>query len=317
MVTSVLFVCTGNTCRSVMAEYLLKHYAAKAKLDLTVGSAGLQAFTGDTAAENAIAALAELGIDAAMHRSRKVQPQLLAEFDLVLAMTEHHKQQLLEMAPELADRIFLLKEFVSRLQSERKGYLEQEAEASIEKQYEILDPFGQSLAVYRSSRQEIAQAVQVLVDSWSEGEKDKMRIAIGADHGGYQAKEAVVEYLQSQGFTIEDLGTFSEESCDYPDIAKQVGEAVAEGRYEQGILICGTGIGVSLAANKVAGIRAALCQDTYSARMARAHNNCNVLCLGARVTGLGLMFDIIDSYLQSSFLGGRHARRVEKIEQQK
>ena len=141
-----------------------------------------------------------------------------------------------------------------------------------------------------------------------------MKIVIGADRGGYQAKEAVLEYLTGQGFQVEDYGTFSEESCDYPDVAHKVSKAVANGEFNLGILICGTGIGMSLAANKVAGIRAALRQDTYSARMARAHNDSNVLCLGARVTGLGLMLDIVDTYVQGSFAGGRHALRVEKIE---
>lgn len=142
-----------------------------------------------------------------------------------------------------------------------------------------------------------------------------MKIVIGADHGGYQAKVAVIEYLTAQGYKVEDLGTHSEESCDYPDVAHKVGQAVAKAEFDLGILICGTGIGMSLAANKVPSIRAALCQDTYSARMARAHNDSNVLCLGARVVGLGLMMDIVDTYLEGSFTGGRHALRVEKIEQ--
>lgn len=142
-----------------------------------------------------------------------------------------------------------------------------------------------------------------------------MKIVIGADHGGFGSKREIIEHLEKQGLEVSDLGTHSEASCDYPDIAHKVAGVVAEGKYELGILICGTGIGMSLAANKVPNIRAALCQDTYSARMARAHNDCNILCLGARVTGLGLMLDIVDTYLQGSFEGGRHARRVEKIEQ--
>ncbi|NLM42320.1 MAG: ribose 5-phosphate isomerase B [Firmicutes bacterium] len=141
-----------------------------------------------------------------------------------------------------------------------------------------------------------------------------MKIAVGADHGGFQAKQAVIEHLQSKGVDVVDFGTDSEESCDYPDIAQPVAQAVSRGECERGILICGTGIGMSIAANKVQGIRAALCGDTFSARMAREHNDANILCLGARVTGLGLMLDIIDAYLQGSFLGGRHKTRIEKIE---
>lgn len=141
-----------------------------------------------------------------------------------------------------------------------------------------------------------------------------MKIAIGSDHGGFHAKGEIIKFLQSEQYEVEDFGTYSAESCDYPDIAHKVGEAVAAGHYDFGILICGTGIGVSIAANKIPGVRAALCGDTYSARMARAHNNSNVLCLGARVVGPGLMEDIVRTYLRGEFEGGRHARRVDKIE---
>lgn len=141
-----------------------------------------------------------------------------------------------------------------------------------------------------------------------------MKIAIGSDHGGFYAKEEIIKLLSEGPYEVTDMGTHSTESCDYPDIAHQVGLAVAAGEYDLGILICGTGIGVSIAANKVPGVRAALCSDTYSARMAREHNDSNVLCLGARVLGMGLMGDIVKTYLESEFEGGRHARRVGKIE---
>ena len=141
-----------------------------------------------------------------------------------------------------------------------------------------------------------------------------MKIAIGCDHGGFQLKAAVMQYLADKGYAYEDFGTFSEESCDYPDIAIKVAEEVAAGKYDKGILICGTGIGMSLAANKVHGIRAALCGDTYSARVSRAHNNANVLCLGERVIGEHLALDIVDIWLKTGFEGGRHKRRVDMIE---
>jgi len=141
-----------------------------------------------------------------------------------------------------------------------------------------------------------------------------MRIAIGSDHGGFEAKGEIIKLLEAEGCEVQDFGTYTAESCDYPDIAHKVGKAVAAGEYELGILICGTGIGVSIAANKVPGVRAALCSDTYSARMARAHNNANILCLGGRVLGMGLMEDIVRTFLHGEFEGGRHARRVDKIE---
>lgn len=140
-----------------------------------------------------------------------------------------------------------------------------------------------------------------------------MRIAIGSDHAGFHLKAEIVEQLQEEGFEVADLGTHSTESCDYPDTAKAVAEAISEGRYDLGILICGTGIGMSMAANKVPGVRAALCTETFSARMARAHNDANVLCLGARVVGPGLAYDIAHAFVTSEFEGGRHQRRVDKM----
>lgn len=142
-----------------------------------------------------------------------------------------------------------------------------------------------------------------------------MKIAIGSDHGGFHLKEDIREYLESEGIAYEDFGTYSDSSCDYPDIAAAVAPKVAAGEYDCGILICGTGIGIGIAANKVKGIRAALCHDTFSARASREHNNANILTLGERVIGPGLARDVVKVWLSSSFTGGRHARRVAKIEE--
>ena len=138
-------------------------------------------------------------------------------------------------------------------------------------------------------------------------------LAIGSDHGGFELKKAVMKHLAERGVEYCDYGTFSAESCDYPDFGEAVGRAVASGECERGIVICGTGIGISIAANKVRGVRCALCGDCYSAQMCREHNDANVLALGARVLGEGLALKIVDTYLDSSFQGGRHARRVAKI----
>ncbi len=140
-----------------------------------------------------------------------------------------------------------------------------------------------------------------------------MKIAMGSDHGGIHLKEHLKSYLLDKGFEVEDYGTYTEASVDYPDYAAAVAEAVAAKKQEYGILICGTGIGISIAANKIKGIRAALCGDCFSAQMSKEHNNANILCMGERVIGLGLAEKIVDTYLNSEFLGGRHARRVEKI----
>jgi ribose 5-phosphate isomerase B len=138
-------------------------------------------------------------------------------------------------------------------------------------------------------------------------------IALGCDHAGVQLKAAVAEFLKSRGLEYRDYGTFDEASCDYPDYAQKVGEAVVSGDAERGILICGTGVGISIAANKVEGVRAALCSDTFTARLSREHNDSNVLCMGARVVGAGLALDVVASWLDGKFEGGRHQRRIDKI----
>jgi ribose 5-phosphate isomerase B len=140
-----------------------------------------------------------------------------------------------------------------------------------------------------------------------------MHIAVGADQGGFELKEKIVEYLVAQNYEVLDLGIHELKSVDYPDIAESVARSVANGEAERGIIICATGLGVSMAANKVRGIRAALCTDCYMARMAREHNDAQVLCLGGRVIGFGPALEIVGVFLNSEAHGGRHARRVGKI----
>ena len=140
-------------------------------------------------------------------------------------------------------------------------------------------------------------------------------IAIGSDHAGYRLKLAIDEHLTEQGIPFEDLGCYGPERVDYPVYGQKVAEAVAEGKYRYGIVICGTGIGISLAANKVPGIRCAVCSDTYSAKYTRLHNDANMLAMGERVVGPGLAAEIVDAFLGAEFEGGRHADRVELIRQ--
>lgn len=140
-------------------------------------------------------------------------------------------------------------------------------------------------------------------------------IAIGSDHGGFALKQALMAHLDKRGLAYQDFGTFSEASCDYPVYAKKVAQAVASGACERGILICGTGIGVSITANKVPGIRAALCGDCFSAEATRLHNDANILCMGARVVGEGLALKIADTFLDTPFSNDeRHIRRISQIE---
>lgn len=140
-------------------------------------------------------------------------------------------------------------------------------------------------------------------------------IAIGSDHGGFQLKEEIKKHLSERGLEFEDFGCYTEESCDYPEIGHAVAHAVADGKYDRGILICGTGIGISISANKVPGIRAALCTDCFTAEATRLHNDANILALGGRVVGPGLALKIVDTFLDTPFSNEkRHIRRIEKIE---
>jgi ribose 5-phosphate isomerase B len=137
-----------------------------------------------------------------------------------------------------------------------------------------------------------------------------VKIAFGCDHGGFVFKKDIVTLLEQSGYTVLDMGCFSEESVDYPDFAAAVCAALQDGRAQRGILVCGTGIGMSIAANRHPHIRAALCHEAFTARMSREHNDANILCLGARVLGIGIVLDIVKTWLATEFAGGRHLRRI-------
>ena len=141
-----------------------------------------------------------------------------------------------------------------------------------------------------------------------------MKIAVAADHGGYKLKEKVKEHLLERGIEVEDLGTHSEESVDYPIYGKLCGEAVASGQADLGVVVCGTGIGISIAANKVHGIRCGLCTSVEMAHLTKQHNNANILALGGRTTGEELAMEIVDEWLYTQYEGGRHQRRVEMLD---
>ncbi len=140
-----------------------------------------------------------------------------------------------------------------------------------------------------------------------------MKIALGCDHGGLEHKNAIGEFLKENGFEVVDFGIYEQVSVDYPDIAKKVCESIQQGEAERGILVCGTGIGMSIAANKYKGIRAAACSEHFSAKYTRLHNNSNILCLGGRVVGVGTAIELSDLFVNTEFEGGRHQNRIDKI----
>ena len=140
-----------------------------------------------------------------------------------------------------------------------------------------------------------------------------MKIAVACDHGGFRLKNVLVEYLKDTGYEVEDFGTYTEDSCDYPDFASKAAKAVASGSCDKGVVVCGTGIGVSITANKVDGIRCSLCHDVFSAKATRQHNDSNMLAMGQRVIGEGLALEILHAWLESEYEGGRHEARIQKM----
>ncbi|HET7558925.1 MAG TPA: ribose 5-phosphate isomerase B [Limnochordia bacterium] len=304
----VVFICTGNTCRSPMAAALTRRHLRDSTLaaDFEIESAGLYAAKGEPAAEGARRALQEWRISLAEHRSQPITAAMVARTDLFLTMTAAHRDLLVDLYPEARGKTHTVAEFAG------------------DGPYDVPDPYGGDDAVYRACAQQLDGLTgrtarrllgQPLPDAGPTPSTEglRMRIAFGCDHAGFPYKESLINHLQGAGHEVTDLGTYGAASVDYPDFAAAVAAAVAAGSADLGVLVCGSGIGVSIAANKVNGARAALCHEPFSARMARAHNDANIVCLGARVIGLGLAFEVVDAFVQGAFEGGRHAARVRKI----
>lgn len=305
---TILFVCTGNICRSPMAEGLFRHLTAKMGGRYRAGSAGVGAVDGMPPSTHAVHALRDLGIDITRHRSRALTAELVREADLIFGMTHGHTNAVMLMYPSAIEKTFLLREFDDTLEAFEK---------------DIADPIGGSLEVYLRCRDEIEQGIFSMLKHLEQqqgshsasGSARRPTLAVGSDHAGFELKQALVAHLAPGSFAVEDLGTHSPESADYPDFASAVGRAVADGRADFGILVCGTGIGVSIAANKVPGVRAALCSSEETARLARGHNDANVLCLGGRVLTPDMARRVVDAFLATPFESGtRHERRVARIE---
>ncbi|MBX3743983.1 MAG: ribose 5-phosphate isomerase B [Verrucomicrobiae bacterium] len=305
---TILFVCTGNICRSPMAEGLFRHLTARMGDKYRTRSAGVGAADGMAPSPHSVQVLKELGIDISGLRSRSLTAEMVREADLIFGMTHGHAHAVALMYPQAVEKTFVLREFDDTLDAFEK---------------DIADPIGGSYETYLRCRDEIEQGIFSMLKHLEQqegaareaGNPPVKTIALGSDHAGFELKESVKRHLSSGPYSVEDLGARSPESVDYPDYAQPVAQAVAEGRADLGILFCGTGIGVSIAANKVPGVRAALCTSEEMARLARAHNDANVLCLGGRVIGVDVARSIVDTFLRSSFEeGGRHARRVAKLE---
>ena len=298
----VLFVCTGNICRSPMAEGFFRELT-KEQGGFEAVSAGMGAIDGASPSAHSITAMQELGIDICEQRSMQITPEMVDGAAYIFGLASGHVDNLIRYFPQARERIFLLREFVDHLPAGRK---------------DIADPIGGDLQIYQTCRNQIKEGVEALIPFVTQSSMtqapQKNTLALGADHGGYTLKETLRAQLEAQGITVQDYGPASEDSCDYPDFAQAVARSVASGQHARGVLICKSGVGMSMAANKVAGVRAALIDEPGTAVLARQHNDANVLCLSANKTGPEAAKDILQSFLDTDFEGGRHARRVGKLE---
>jgi glycine hydroxymethyltransferase len=306
---TILFLCTGNVCRSPMAEGLFCH-ATKGRGEFRILSAGLGAVDGDLPTHHSVEAMREIGIDISHQRSNALTAEMVRAADLILGMTHSHVDTVLLLYPSAVEKTFLLREFDDTLEPYEK---------------DISDPIGSAYEIYVECRDQIEQGIvtllkfmeqqNILPKTSNEIAGASVKFAIGADHGGFELKEILKAHLRGLGLTIADHGTTSQESCDYPDFALAVAKAVAAGHAELGLLVCTTGVGVSITANKVAGIRAALVTDVTTGAIVRQHNDANVLCLSGKNTPPELAKKILDAFLNAKFEGGRHERRVRKMDE--
>jgi glycine hydroxymethyltransferase len=289
-----------------MAEGFFRE-AGKGRKGCRVVSAGTGAMNGQSPSGHSVRAMQEKGIDISRQYSKMITSQIVEQADYIFGMTHGHVDNIVYMFPHAAEKTFLLREFDETVEGYDK---------------EISDPIGGSYQVYAHCREEIEQGVKSAMkfieqtEAAAAGAQAAMKktLAIGSDHGGFKLKETLKSHLQEQGITVLDLGTNSLESTDYPDFAHAVAQSVARGEAEEGILVCTTGVGMSITANKVPGIRAALVFNEEMASLCRQHNNANVLCLGEKLVTAEQAKRIIDTFLNARFEGGRHERRVNKME---
>lgn len=301
---TVLFICTGNVCRSPMAEGIFRH-AVKGRGNYRVLSAGLGAMEGQPPSVYAVQAVKELGIDISSQRSRMLTPELAEQADYIFGMTHSHVDTVMLLYPNAAEKTFLLREFDETLDQFEK---------------DISDPIGGSYEVYSNCRDQIEQGIVSLLRFIEQEQGGRgavtqpVVVALGADHGGFQLKEAIKSYLQQRGIPATDFGTHSTESTDYTDYAQAVAQAVAQHKAQFGVLVCTTGIGMCMAANKVPGIRAALADNEETSALSRRHNDANILCLAGKTVLPEQGTRILDAFLNARFEGGRHERRIKKME---
>ncbi len=295
-------VCTGNSCRSPIAEVLLKKRLEEKNLiaGVEVISAGTSAVDGMPASGGAIQSVKKYDTDFEGFRSKMLTQELCDQAHLILVMEQAHRDYINEVHPTSSDKILLLGLFLPS-------------------QYpsEIPDPVGGNQQIFDETTEWIDIAAQELINQWDSIKErfflGKRIIAIGADHRGFQVKENLKKFIEESGLQIIDCGTVSEKSCDHPDFAFRVGALVSQAKADRGIIVCSTGHGMIVSANKVPGIRAVLAINEDHAALSRSHNNANVLTLAADFMEKEKIENIVRVWLKVDFLGGKYQRRVKKI----
>jgi glycine hydroxymethyltransferase len=296
-----------------MAEGLLRKLTA-GREEIEVSSAGVGAVHGQPPSQHAIEVLRPLGVDISPFRSRPISDALVDKATFIFAMTRSHLDTIHMLFPQASDKAFLVTEFDEQL---ARNVLD------------VPDPIGQGMDAYVYTRDLLSQALPSLLQFIDQSPAPMtptptppiatatkpLRIALGADHGGFDLKRKIQAHLASKGYIVSDFGPFTGDSVDYPDYADAVCREVVANRYDYGILVCKSGIGMSIAANRHPQIRAALVDKEPDARVARQHNNSNVLCLAAKELDDSAARRIVDAYLSTAFEGGRHQLRVDKLTQ--
>ena len=316
----ILFICTGNTCRSPFARSLTRRllqekYGNKAD-DINISSAGIYAFAGVSPPPNAIKVAREFGVDLSTQKSRTIHLKMMESADIIFCMTSRQRSHLISRFPWFEDKLHVIKKYALGVEGSHDENEEDE------EFYDIQDPIGQGIAVYKKTFTEISDSLKKVIERWETEEgfrkhiSSRYRIAVGSDHAGYDLKVDIIDFLEELGHIVTDLGTNSpDKSVDYPQYGKMVSESVVKGENDFGIVFCGSGIGISIAANKVKGARSFPCRSPIEAELSRLHNDCNVLGLGGRLTTPLVAREIVKTWLATPFEGGRHERRVCQIDE--